>query len=113
MTFLRVVIPLYPLFEHDLRANASRLSRGKTGPHFSGSCSTVFPSCPLAGPAAGAAAQACSGMRAAAIRAAAGRARPVADRLAAAARRVGRAHLVAGSGPAGAAGPAAADPPEA
>src|SRR6267142_3466979 len=25
------------LFEHDLRANASRLSRGKTGPHFSGS----------------------------------------------------------------------------
>src|SRR6267378_7676322 len=27
------------LFEHDLRANASRLSRGKTGTHFSGSCS--------------------------------------------------------------------------
>src|SRR5882672_10098668 len=26
------------LFEHDLRANASRLSRGKTGSHFSGSC---------------------------------------------------------------------------
>src|SRR6266480_4409154 len=26
------------LFEHDLRANASRLSRGKTGTHFSGSC---------------------------------------------------------------------------
>jgi len=31
--------PLYLLFEHDLRANASRLSRGKTGTHFSGSCS--------------------------------------------------------------------------
>src|SRR5258705_5871818 len=28
------------LFEHDLRANASRLSRGKTGTHFSGSCSS-------------------------------------------------------------------------
>src|SRR6266850_5980666 len=28
------------LFEHDLRANASRLSRGKTGIHFSGSCSS-------------------------------------------------------------------------
>jgi transposase len=27
------------LFEHDLRANASRLSRGKTGTHLSGSCS--------------------------------------------------------------------------
>ena len=27
------------LIEHDLRANASRLSRGKTGFHFSGSCS--------------------------------------------------------------------------
>src|SRR5258708_24024876 len=27
------------LLEHDLRANASRLSRGKTGTHFSGSCS--------------------------------------------------------------------------
>src|SRR5712664_3409942 len=40
MTFLRSVIPLYFfLFEHDLRANASRLSRGKTGTHFSGSCS--------------------------------------------------------------------------
>src|SRR3979490_2208501 len=39
MTFLRIVIPLYLLFEHDLRANASRLSRGKTGTHFSGSCS--------------------------------------------------------------------------
>jgi hypothetical protein len=26
--------------EHDLRANALRLSRGKSGPHFSGSCST-------------------------------------------------------------------------
>src|SRR6266436_4829218 len=47
MTFLRIVIPLYILFEHDLRANASRLSRGKTGSHpsgrgpracFSGSC---------------------------------------------------------------------------
>jgi hypothetical protein len=25
--------------EHDLRANASRLSRGKTGTHFSGLCS--------------------------------------------------------------------------
>src|SRR5882757_5326392 len=25
--------------EHDLHANASRLSPGKTGPHFSGSCS--------------------------------------------------------------------------
>jgi hypothetical protein len=33
MTFLRIVIPLYLLFEHDLRANASRLSRGKTGTH--------------------------------------------------------------------------------
>src|SRR4030081_2443141 len=30
------------LFEHDLRANASRLSRGKTGTHFSGSCSRSF-----------------------------------------------------------------------
>jgi hypothetical protein len=39
MTFLRIVIPLYLLFEHDLRANASRLSRGKTGIYFSGSCS--------------------------------------------------------------------------
>src|SRR5438876_9205586 len=39
MTFLRIVIPLYLFFEHDLRANASRLSRGKTGVHFSGSCS--------------------------------------------------------------------------
>ena len=29
------------LFEHDLRANASRLSRGKTGTHFSGSCSGI------------------------------------------------------------------------
>src|SRR5258708_39460424 len=29
------------LFEHDLRANASRLSRGKTGTHFSGSCSNL------------------------------------------------------------------------
>src|SRR6267378_6018889 len=28
MTFLRIAIPLYLLFEHDLRANASRLSRG-------------------------------------------------------------------------------------
>src|ERR1700737_5313204 len=27
--------------EHDLRANASRLSRGKTGTHFSGSCSRL------------------------------------------------------------------------
>jgi hypothetical protein len=27
------------LFEHDLRAKASRLSRGKTGFHYSGSCS--------------------------------------------------------------------------
>jgi hypothetical protein len=26
-------------FEHDLRANASRLPRGKTGTRFSGSCS--------------------------------------------------------------------------
>src|SRR5882724_7303138 len=50
MTFLRIVIPLYLLFEHDLRANASRLSRGKTGTHpsgrgpragFSGSCSNA------------------------------------------------------------------------
>src|SRR5258705_8346955 len=40
MTFLRIVIPFYLLFEHDLRANASRLSRGKTGTHFSGSCSS-------------------------------------------------------------------------
>jgi hypothetical protein len=30
--------------EHDLRANASRLSRGKTGSHFSGSCSEA-PDC--------------------------------------------------------------------
>ena len=30
------------LFEHDLRANASRLSRGKTGTHFSGSCSSTW-----------------------------------------------------------------------
>src|SRR5712691_1317074 len=28
------------LVEHDLRANASRLSRGKTPAHFSGSCSS-------------------------------------------------------------------------
>jgi hypothetical protein len=41
MIFLRIVIPLYLLFEHDLRANASRLSRGKTGIHFSGSCSRM------------------------------------------------------------------------
>src|SRR6202022_2064542 len=41
MTFLRIVIPLIFLFEHDLRANASRLSRGKTGTRFSGSCSSV------------------------------------------------------------------------
>jgi len=34
MTFLRIVIPLY------LFLNASRLSRGKTGTHFSGSCSS-------------------------------------------------------------------------
>jgi len=33
MTFLRIVIPLYLFVEHDLRANASRLSRGKTGTH--------------------------------------------------------------------------------
>jgi hypothetical protein len=39
MTFVRIVISLYLLFEHDLRANISRLSRGKTGIHFSGSCS--------------------------------------------------------------------------
>src|SRR5258705_12098320 len=48
MTFLRIVIRSIFLFEHDLRANASRLSRGKTGTHpsgrgpracFSGSCS--------------------------------------------------------------------------
>jgi len=31
MTFLRIVIPLYLFVEHDLRANASRLSRGKPG----------------------------------------------------------------------------------
>jgi hypothetical protein len=31
------------LFEHDLRANASRLSRGKIGSHFSGSCSSKKP----------------------------------------------------------------------
>src|SRR5499427_6308488 len=29
------------LIEHDLRANATRLSRGKTAAHFSGSCSSV------------------------------------------------------------------------
>src|ERR1700738_4148309 len=34
---------LISLFEHDLRANASRLSRGKTGSHFSGSCSAPVP----------------------------------------------------------------------
>jgi hypothetical protein len=44
MIFRRIVIPLYPFVEHDLRANASRLSRGKTGTHFSGSCSgDIFP----------------------------------------------------------------------
>src|SRR6185437_9309864 len=32
---------LISLFEHDLRANASRLSRGKTGFHFSRSCSEL------------------------------------------------------------------------
>src|SRR5882724_6042527 len=31
---------LISLFVHDLRANAPRLSRGKTGSHFSGSCSS-------------------------------------------------------------------------
>src|SRR6202043_2741991 len=31
---------LISLFEHDLRANATRLSRGKTSSHFSGSCSS-------------------------------------------------------------------------
>jgi hypothetical protein len=53
------IIMLYLLFEHDLRANASRLSRGKTGTHpsgrgpracFSGSCSRACsgstPDCP-------------------------------------------------------------------
>src|SRR5258705_12923574 len=39
MTFLRIVIRSIFLFEHNLRANASRFSRRKTGPHFSGSCS--------------------------------------------------------------------------
>jgi hypothetical protein len=41
MTLLRIVIPLHLfLLEHNLRANAYRvLSRGKTGTHFSGSCS--------------------------------------------------------------------------
>jgi hypothetical protein len=32
---------LISLIEHNLRANALRLSRGKTGFHFSGSCSSV------------------------------------------------------------------------
>src|SRR6202051_187294 len=42
------------LFEHDLRANASRLSRGKTGTHFSGSCARggVFMIIAIDGPAA-------------------------------------------------------------
>src|ERR1700738_3346512 len=41
---------LISMFEHDLRANATRLSRGKTGSHFaltrpsgSGSCSRLRP----------------------------------------------------------------------
>src|ERR1700679_3707606 len=33
------MFPTIFLLEHDLRADASRLSRGKTGIHFSGSCS--------------------------------------------------------------------------
>src|ERR1700688_4662312 len=41
MTFFESSSRSIFLFEHDLRANASRLSRGKTGTHFSGSCSSV------------------------------------------------------------------------
>src|SRR6266571_3258442 len=40
MTFFESSSRSIFLFEHDLRANASRLSRGKTGTHFSGSCSS-------------------------------------------------------------------------
>jgi len=36
------------LIEHDLRANASRLSRGKTATHFSGSCSKMPSVLPVA-----------------------------------------------------------------
>jgi hypothetical protein len=38
--FTATRMPLF--FAHDLRANALRLSRGKTGSHFSGSCSSVI-----------------------------------------------------------------------
>src|SRR6266581_3015122 len=41
MTFFESSSRSIFLFEHDLRANASRLSRGKTGTHFSGSCSNL------------------------------------------------------------------------
>jgi hypothetical protein len=37
--WIEIFRPLTTLqFAHDLRANATRLSRGKTAPHFSGSC---------------------------------------------------------------------------
>jgi len=38
----RIMVAFF-LFEHDLRANASRLSRAKTGSRFSGSCSARIP----------------------------------------------------------------------
>jgi hypothetical protein len=53
MTFLRTSSRSILLFEHDLRANALRLSRGKTGTHFaltrpfgSGSCSSSIAPAP-------------------------------------------------------------------
>src|SRR5436190_24388956 len=41
MTFFESSSRSIFLFEHDLRANAVRLSRGKTASHFSGSCSRL------------------------------------------------------------------------
>jgi len=48
MTFLRIVIPLHPLFEHDLRANSLRLPRMKTSTHFSGSRVSLDVACSVA-----------------------------------------------------------------
>src|ERR1700686_4915542 len=42
MTFFESSSRSIFLFEHDLRADASRLSRGKTGTQFSGSCWLLF-----------------------------------------------------------------------
>src|SRR5258706_10608587 len=48
MTFLRIVIPLHRLFEHDLRANSLRLPRMKTSTHFSGSRVSLDVACSVA-----------------------------------------------------------------